>query len=244
MRFTHLLVPLALAGTLLTGCGGDQADNAGPGGTSNSSTGNGVAALEPAAALDKSLQALKAAGSFSLKGEFTEDGERLDLDVKISGDDVFGSIGLSAGRVELLRVADTMWMRPDQEFWKSNAGDDAGEALVELVGDRWVVVSEEDDDFKSFLQITDPTQLFDSGEQLTRGDTKQIDGVEAIGLKDPGEDGGTLYIATTGEPYPLLVEEGPPGNGTITFGDFGAEFDEIKAPAKGDIVDLDKLQES
>ena len=41
---------------------------------------------------------------------------------------------------------------------------------------------------------------------VTKGDTKTIDGTPAIGLVD-SKGGGKLYVATTGEPVPLSIED-------------------------------------
>lgn len=243
MRFTRALVPLALASALLAGCGTGSDDDGGtPADTSTSAapTDNGVAALEPAAIVDKATATLDAAKSFSVKGEIT--GElNLGLDVKIAGDDVQGTLTLDGATVELLRVAGQMYVRPDEKFWAKNGGGaSAGAAIAELLGDRWALVSSKDAvDFRLFFQLTDPKELLKPDGALSKGDTKTIDGVNAVGVIEAGDDGGTMYVATTGEPYPLLLEA-PAGQGQIAFGDFGSTFD-IKAPAADKTIDMDKL---
>jgi hypothetical protein len=246
MRFIRALVPLALAGVLLAGCGGNSDGNGSPGGTSGGTPAssapadNGVAALEPKAIVDKAIAALEAAKSFSLKGDITTDGQKLGLDVKVSGDDLVGSITIDGAKVEILRVAGQAYIRPDEKFWTQNAGAAAGGTMAQLMGDRWAKLSSKDTDFKEFFQITEPAQLLKPDGTVTKGGTKTINGVKAIGVVQPGKDGGTLYVATTGEPYPLALE-GQPGEGQLTFGDFGATFDDIKAPTAAEVVDLDKL---
>lgn len=51
--------------------------------------------------------------------------------------------------------------------------------------------------------------------KLALGAPARIDGQPAIGLVD-SVNGGTLYIAATGEPYPLELK-GPKGHGEIKF---------------------------
>jgi hypothetical protein len=247
MRFTRALVPLALASALLAGCGGNQdgggTDGTGaPGGApaSTAPADNGVAALEPNAVVDKAMTALGSAKSFSLKGDINTEGKTIGLDVKVSGSDVLGTMTIDGGKVELLRVGGQMYIRPDEKFWTQNAGADAGATMVQLMGDRWAKLSSKDADFQEFFQIAEPAELLKPEGALSKGATKTIGGVEAIGIVEAGSDGGTMYVATTGEPYPLLLE-GPPGEGQIAFGDFGGAFDEIKPPAAADVVDLDKL---
>jgi hypothetical protein len=241
MRFTRALVPLALAGALLAGCG-DKADDgsAASAPTSAAPSENGVAALDPDKIVNKAAAALADAKSFSVKGDISTEGQQIGLDVKVAGEDVLGSITLGGATVELLRVAGEMYIRPDAEFWKQNGGA-AGETMAKLLGDRWAKLSTKDVDFAGFFQITDAAEMLKPDGKVTKGETKTVNGVNAIGLVDSGSDGGTLYVATTGEPYPLMLE-GPKNQGQITFGDFGETFDGIEAPASADVVDLDKLK--
>lgn len=240
MRLTRALVPLVLAGALLAGCGGtDDGDTPEGASTSSAPASNGVADLEPNAIVDKATAALSAAKSFSLRGQINTDGQQLALDIKVAGQDILGSMTIDGAKVELLRVAGQMYIRPDEKFWTQNGGADAGATMSQLMGDRWAKLSSKNAEFEEFFQVTDPEQLLKPEGTLTKGSKKTVNGVEAIGVTESGSDGGTMYVATTGEPYPLLLE-GPPGEGQLTFGDFGATFD-IKAPAAGEVVDLDKL---
>lgn len=243
MRFVRVLAPLALAGTLLAGCGGDANDGTTGGAPQTSAPAdNGVADLEADAIVDKAIKALDTAKSYSLKGDITDEDGTIGLDFKISGKDILGTMTLGGAEVELLRADGQTFMRPDEDFWKQNAGDEkAGAALAELVGDRWAKVEKDDKDFQEFFQIAEPAKLLDPEGEIDKGETKTIEGVSTIALEEKSKDGGTLYVATTGEPYPMLLE-GSAGEGQITFADFGTRFDDIKVPAETDVADLDDLQ--
>jgi hypothetical protein len=231
-----------LAGALLAGCGSNDDDGGGSG--QPSPTGpvdNGVSALAGNEIVNKAVAALSTVGSYRLSGEMTEGGETFKLDIKVSGGDVLGSITLGGATVELLGVDGQQFIRPDATFWKDVAGDDTG-TMAQLLGDRWAKVGAGDEEFADFFTIADAKELLTPDGSLTKGDPKTIAGVSAIGIVDGSADGGTLYVATTGEPYPLLME-GPAGEGQLVFSDFGATFDDIKAPAASEFVDLDKLLE-
>lgn len=96
--------------------------------------------------------------------------------------------------------------------------------------------------FSSFTRLTDMTQLFDallsdtSHGELTKGTTKTIDGIEAIGLDS--SKGGTLFIATTGSAYPLELSKPGADGGTVSFTDWNASVD-VSEPS--DALDYTQL---
>jgi len=112
--------------------------------------------------------------------------------------------------------------------------------MAEIMGSRWGKLSATDTAFRNLFEITDPSELLKPTGGLSKGTTKQVPGDTAVGVVDSGADGGTLWVATTGEPYPLFLE-GPEGKGHITFNSFGASFPDIALPGASEVVDLDKL---
>ncbi len=65
-----------------------------------------------------------------------------------------------------------------------------------------------------------------------------MNGQKVIGLTD-GRGGGTLYVATTGQPYPIqLVSPGNGAEGKITFDQWGTTVT-IAAPKSA--IDISKL---
>lgn len=187
----------------------------------------------------KAIAGLSAAKSYSVKGEIKED-QTLGLDFKIAGDDLTGSVTVDGAKADLLRITGQAYLRGDEKFWTAAAGAKSGPTIANLLGNRWAKPSTKDESFQEFFQITDPAQLLKPDGPVKKNGTKTINGVEAVDLVDSGSDAGHLYVAATGEPYPLALE-GPPGKGQVTFGDFGATFD-IKAPAPADVIDVDKLK--
>jgi hypothetical protein len=240
MRIRYALVPLALAGALLAGCGGDG--GAAPKPKSTAPTANGVSALSPTEILDKATAALESAKSYRIKGDIDSDGQKLSLDFKISGKNLLGSITSEGATIELLSIGGQNYIRPDEAFWKANAGD-AGATMAQLMGDKWARLSTTDKNFTQLFKITDPSELLKPKGQLSKGETKQVTGGNAVAVIESGADGGTLWVATTGQPYPLMLE-GPKNKGQLTFSDFGASFSDVVGPADTDVIDLDKLRPS
>jgi hypothetical protein len=238
MRITGVLMPLAVAGVILAGCGdGGPRPSAT---TSPAPTDNGVSALAPDEIVRKAAAALEGAKSYEITGNVDSDGEETYLHLKISGKDVIGVIAAQGAQVELLSVGGQNFIRPDEAFWKANLGD-KGTGVAELMGSRWAKLSATDKQFRDLFEIIDPSELLKPDGKLSKGTTKQVPGGTAVGVVEGGADGGTLYVATTGEPYPLFLE-GPAGKGHLTFSSFGASFPDLALPGQSEVVDLDKVK--
>ena len=90
---------------------------------------------------------------------------------------------------------------------------------------------------KALAELTDVTkladQIFKPSGTVEVGPGKDVDGKATVGLTNKGPEGGTLYAAAQGEPYPLLIE--PPAakkdQGDARFTDYGAPV-ELNPPAK------------
>ncbi|MFC8297261.1 hypothetical protein [Micromonospora orduensis] len=226
-----------VAAALLAGCGGGG-DGAQP--ESTAPADNGVAALAPNEALQRATTAVKNAKSYHLVGDIDNDGQKMTLDLKVAGSDLGGQVSTGEGTVEVLSVAGQQYIRPDEKFWAKNAGAQASDEMVKLMGDKWAKVSKKDD-LAQLFNIANIDELLKPDGTMTKGDAKEIDGVKTIGLVD-GDKSGTLYVATTGEPYPIRLEGGQDATGQITFSEFGATFDDVKAPPADQVVDFDQLK--
>ncbi len=68
-----------------------------------------------------------------------------------------------------------------------------------------------------------------------------IAGTRAIALVSAGADGGKLYVATTGKPYPLqIIPTDPKESGQVTFSDFGKQVT-VSPPPADLVIDVSKL---
>ncbi|MGK5683142.1 hypothetical protein [Actinoplanes sp. URMC 104] len=243
---------LTSAALLATGCAGQDDDGAkfeqpaAPAATSAAApatpAGNGVEKLTAEQILAKAKAALKAAGSFHMKGSMKTDDGKMGLDFKIEGQNVKGTLAMDGPRVELLSVGKQRFIRPDAAFWAMTSGGKAQAAqITEVVGDRWVKVKANDASSAGMFTATDIDELLDADGKVTKGAVTTLDGKPVVGLKESAADGGTLYVATTGQPYPVRLTGPTPADGALAFTEFGATFPEIKAPAAADVMDLDKL---
>lgn len=223
---------------LLAGCGGRDAGEPKPAGP----TDNGISALTPNEILQRAKTALQQAKAYRVKGNVNAEGKKISLDFRVSGTDLGGRVEMDGANVELLSINGQQYMRPDKKFWVDTAGPTKAEQIAKLMGDKWGKVSTGDKDFAELFSIANLDDLLKPDGTLTKGETKDIDGVKALGLVDGSADGGTLYVATTGEPYPVRLESrNATEGGQLTFSDFGATFNDLKAPPESEVVDFEQL---
>jgi hypothetical protein len=203
---------------------------------------NGVAALTADEILQRAKAALKQAKSFRTKGSMVDAGQKTSVDLKVSGKDVAGSLSIGKAKVDLLAVGGQQYMRPNEQFWVMAGTGTAkqAQAVTELMGDRWVKVPAGDKDLADLFAVANIDDVLKPDGKLSKGKVKEVSGVPTIGLIDSGAAGGMLYIATTGQPYPIQLD-GSDG-AVMTFSNFGDTFADIKKPTASQTVDLSALQ--
>jgi hypothetical protein len=218
------LLPLAL---LAAGCGGGK-----------SSSSNGEASKPASQVLADVQKAAQAAKGVHVAGSITDAGKPLTLDLfLVKGKGGKGTMSESSLRFEIIRVGNKAYIKGSDAFLKQFAGS-AGQQLLH---GKWLQGSATSGDLASLTPLTDLEKLFKGaltshGKLKNEGETT-YKGQKAVALKDTTQ-GGTLYIAATGEPLPIAIVGGTNKEGTITF-DRWNETEPIDAP-KG-AIDMSKL---
>ncbi|HEY7537187.1 MAG TPA: hypothetical protein VH721_04310 [Gaiellaceae bacterium] len=220
------LAPLLVAAALVAGCGGGA-------------SGNGVADKSADEIVADAGAAAKEATSVYVHGGTTSGSSPIEIDMHlVAGEGGAGHLVANGLSFDVVRIGDKAYFKGDDALWRQLGG----EAAVALLHDRWLVAPATSGELASFAPLTDIEQLFDAllGDHgtLEKGDETEIDGNPAIAVEDTAE-GGTLYVATTGEPYPLKVEGGSDSPGTISFDDWNEEY-ELTAPEGA--IDIAQLQ--
>jgi hypothetical protein len=230
---TRAAAALCVGGLMAAGCGG------GDDGGSDFAKQSGDKIAAAAKADMKSLDAVK------FTGDITSGGQKVTLELQASSSgDCTGSIGLGDGTAQILAKDGTDWFKPDEAFWRANAGDSA-DAIISAVGDKWVLDSD-----SSFSQFCDLDAFFDNlfksdagaGKYKTTG-TDEVDGDQVVKVEQTDDKGtSTGYVLVDGKHYLVKLErtEGDePGH--LDFTDFNKDFD-VTAPADDEVVDLSSLQ--
>lgn len=181
-----------------------------------------------------------------VSGAVDNQGQQIQIDIQASSDgDCTGSIGIDDGTAELLGVGGETWMKPDEAFWSAFAGENA-QAVLGVVGDKWVVIPEEDDSFNTFCDVDSLLDELlkdsDDGSTYSNEGTEELDGEDVVAIDNEAEDGRSTGYVLVDDPHYLVKVERTDGEstGAVTFSEFDEEF-EVEAPAADDVVDLSTL---
>lgn len=231
VSFKHLSLAgalLTLALSALAGCGG-----------SSGSSGNGVASKSATEIVNEAKTAADSASSVHVSGSVKSAGSPVTLDLNLaSGKGGTGEISQGGFTFKLILVGETAYISGSSSFYKHLGGA----AAASLLAGKWLKVPVNTGEFASFSSLTDMRKLIDttlaSHGTLAKGSTSTVGGQQAIAVTD-STNGGSLYVATTGKPYPLQLSKGGSESGTISFGNWNEPVT-IEAPANS--VDLSELK--
>jgi hypothetical protein len=194
-------------------------------------SGNGIAAVSPRQILAKATKAQSGARSFTVTGLVRDGSQTTGLKVTASSTgNGFGSVSLNGETVQIIKVGPNVYFRSGSAFWAKQGGATA----AELFANKWVEGPASNADFSqlaSFFSTAQLTSQFlgdsSSSAILSRAGTSSINGQPVLVLK--GHDrtnsaGGSIFIATTGQPYVIRVSlaKGGGATGVVTFSRFNA----------------------
>ena len=214
---TRIAVPVVAIAILLAGCGGSD---------------DGLSDLSAAELLDKTKAAFKAEESVAIKGEGSDEGSTIAIDMSYVGKDSEGSIAIDGNEMQVLAVDGKTYFKATDAFWESMAPDQA-EQIIAVVNDRWILTNNEPD-FKDLASFADRTAFADEllkPESTPKlGDPKKVAGVDCLALDDEGD---VLYVAKDdGRPIQIAGEKGEGDDLNFTYDDAKAP----EAPAKSEVL--------
>ena len=216
-----LLLPLAL----LAGCG-----SSGP-------KSNGVADRSAKEIVQAASAAAKGASSVHVAGTINAGG-KITLDLSLArGKGGKGKIQTSGMTFEVISVDGKVYFKTNAAALQRLGGGVA----AQLLQGRWIVAPATLTQLSSLTALTDLDSLVNSITsslgRLTKGDESDVNGEPAIAVTS-NRKGGTLYVATTGNPYPLKIEGSSAGTGSINFDQWG---EPVKLEPPPNPVDFSKL---
>lgn len=207
----------------LAGCGGGAKSN-------------GEAKKTAEQVVTDAQTAAVAASIVHVVGQGTDNGSPLKIDLWVGDGKSKGHLEESGLGFDVVRIGDVIYIKGGSAFLTKFAG--AGAAA--LLHDKWLKGSATSGQLASLASLTDKKQFFQGvlgqhGKVENKGET-DYHGTKAVEIRDTTQ-GGSLFVAATGTPYPVALEGGKQ-QGNITFSDWGGS-ETIEAP-KG-AVDLSSL---
>jgi hypothetical protein len=226
-KLLSTVVPGAMALLLIAGCGG------------SSSSGNGISAKSPAEILQATKNASAAAKSVHIAGSIVSGGKPISLNMElVAGQGGKGTIAQEGFSIDLIQVDNTVYIDGSDAFYKHVAGD----AAAKLLDGKWLKAPADSGELASLAELTNLSKLIDSAlashGTLSKGKEETVSGQKVVGLKDTTK-GGTLYVASTGTPYPIEILKNGSEGGKVTFTDWDKPVT-LKAPAGA--ISISELQ--
>jgi hypothetical protein len=198
------LVALTLA-VALAGCAG------------SSPMGNGVASRTPAQIVALATSAALGAASVHVAGSILGEGKPISLNMELDAEKGGkGQVTLGDLGIELVNVDRAVYVRGGAAFYRRFAGS----AAARLLQGRWLRGSNTLGPLAPLTSLTNLRKLL-SGTlaghgTLTRAASMTVEGRQAVAVSDVA-GGGTLYVASTGTPYPLEIVKRGAGAGKLVF---------------------------
>ena len=217
MRRTILGLALLAAAAGLAACG-----SSGGSGHPSAAPSNGVADKAPDQILRSAIAAMRSARSVRLNGSITQSARTVTLDASIFADgDLSGTFVVNGSRLSLVKLGSTDYIKATERFYLSES---VPAAVARELGGVWVSLPDSQAGFGNQFSIDDFAKQLDSAKgPITAGTVTTLDGVPVVTIH--AADGGTLYVATTGPPYPLEAVKGSAanGSGTLTLSGWNAQ---------------------
>jgi hypothetical protein len=209
-------------------------------GCGSSSSGNGVASKSPQQILEAAKAAAAKATSVHIAGTIRSSGKPVSLDMELlAGKGGKGKISQEGFTIQLIQVHGAVFINGSAAFY-NHVG---GAAAAQLLQGKWLKAPANSGELASLAELTDLSKLIDTALSdhgtLSKGSSTTIEGQNAIGLDDTTK-GGTLYVATTGAPFPLEITKTGKESGKVVLDRWNKAVTLSAPPGAIDISTLQK----
>jgi hypothetical protein len=220
-----VLLALAVLVLSVTGCG---------------SSDNGVAAKSASEILQATRTAAQGASSVHVvTNSKIAHGESLALDASLAKEQGGAKVSYLGTSLEVIRSANSVYVKGNKVF-AARLGAALG---VKIPADTWLTSTVKGPlaQTAAFTKITTELPLILSGTgKVTKGTSTKINGQPTITIKQQHKlYTGTLYVATTGQPYPLKLTKTGEETGEVTFTNWN---DPVTVTAPAHAVNITQLQ--
>jgi hypothetical protein len=203
-------------------------------------THNGVAGMSGDEALGTAYDALRRAPSLRLKGYLGAPGpERWTLELRYRGTDSDGAFVVDGFTVRIRKIGRSVYRMATPEYWRSRLGP----ASRRLPPGKWIKVPVTDKSLENIADLLQTDMMADAflgvRGTLSTGVFRTVNGVETVPVTSDGPEKETVFVALTGEPYPVRIATGI-DRGAVDFLDYGDPV-RIAAPPRARVAEFPVL---
>ncbi len=189
------------------------------------SSSNGVASKSPAEILATATSTAQQASSVHIQSHSANGALTLTLDMSYTKDGAHGSISLLGIDYQMIRIGDTLYVSGNSRFYRELAqtlSGHAASAIAKLPAGTWLKAPVGTGPGSGLAAITDMNSelalILGRGTPAAKGAETTVSGQQAIELKQAAKlYVGSLFIATTGKPYPILQRKTGRETGQTNF---------------------------
>jgi hypothetical protein len=210
-----------------TGCGSSASGTGTTSSTGPSSrTSPAASQPDPLAGLNanqiaaKAIRDLKSAPSFTISGTTVDDGEMATVSVGVTGKGCVMTLTMgSKGKATFVYLGQTVWMKADDAFWKSQAGGDAGSSTdTAMYAGKYVRIPAPADSGPAVSggacnssEMTSSSSVFPLLTDAVKGALTTVSGQRVYPLTDKAKD-ESMYVTDAGAPRIIKIVSTKPGN--------------------------------
>jgi len=207
------------------------------------SLGNDVASKSPAQILAAARAAAEGASSVHIESKLAQARIASTIDVDAaSSHGARGKISFGPIAYEMILVGDTAYFKGSTALYSQLVGS---AAAARLPKGAWLKGSATTGQLGALASSVEQdkllARLLESSGDLAKGANTTVNGQKVVEIKEAGHVlfTASLYIATTGKPYPIEIAKRGREHGQITFSRWGEPVS-LAAPANA--VDISRLQ--
>jgi hypothetical protein len=206
---------------------------------SSGAQGSPLAGLTADQIASRATANLKTVSSVHVNGTVKSSGQNIALNLTLGTQGCTGTMGITGeGSFILLKIGQTLWIKPDDTFWKHAAGSDASSAVMSLLSGKYIKPSAKGSSLASIGALCDPAQFAKSfGGNMTgmvKGTTTTIAGQPALQIKDTS-DPASAYVTVSAHPEFLRLAGGG-ADGQLDFTQYNAPL-HLTPPPSAKVLD-------
>jgi len=226
----RLAAAAAFVALFVAGCGGTPTN-----GLEEKPT-NGLEEKSAAQVQQAATAAIEAASSVHVTGTGVREGRPVQVDLRIQDGLSRGTITIEGARLEITTVGPNAYVQGDQQALEVLGVPPAAAQLG--AGRSLKLTAQEAAPLEGYSLDSFAAQLAKNDSPLDpKVKQTEFDGQKVVVVSR--QDGSKLYVANTGDAYPLRADDKGPDAGRLDFTEYGADF--LIPPAPQVTIELSEL---